>query len=140
MELMIVVAIIGLLAAIAVPNFVRAREDVQNGAYLSDLRVATGAFQEYSVINGEYPPDRTPAQMPDGMEDYLARMRWSEENTLGGQWDWDSDVFGVTAGISVYRPDAPVDQLIRLDAIIDNGDLGSGEFRSRSLGYIYVIE
>jgi len=73
-ELMIVVAIIGLLAAIAVPNFVRARENVQNGAYMSDLRVASGAFQEYAIINGTYPADKTPGQTPDGMQDYLANM------------------------------------------------------------------
>ena len=139
-ELMIVVAIIGLLAAIAVPNFARARENAQNGAYMSDLRVATGAFQEYAIINGSYPPDKTPAQIPDGMQDYLVRMKWTEENSLGGKWDWDFDVFGITAGVSVYRPNASQDQLTRLDSTIDDGNLSSGDFRSRAAGYIYVIE
>jgi len=139
-EMMIVVAVIGLLAAIAVPNFIRARESAQSGAYMSDLQVATGAFQEFAVVNGNYPADTTPAQMPDGMEDYLTRMRWTQRNSLGGQWDWDFDVFGVTAGVSVYRPKASADQMMRIDRILDDGNLASGQLRNRSSGYIYVIE
>jgi type II secretory pathway pseudopilin PulG len=137
---MIVVAVIGLLAAIAVPNFVRARENAQNGRYLSDLRVATGAFQEYAIEYGSYPNDKLPGQIPDGMQDYLARMKWTQRNSLGGQWDWDFQQFGATAGVSVYQPKASNEQLIRLDGIIDDGNLAVGNFRQRSSGYIYIIE
>jgi prepilin-type N-terminal cleavage/methylation domain-containing protein len=42
-EIMIVVAIIGLLAAIAIPNFVRARENAQRTACLANLRSIEGA-------------------------------------------------------------------------------------------------
>jgi prepilin-type N-terminal cleavage/methylation domain-containing protein len=139
-EMMIVVAVIGLLAAITVPNLVRAREDAQNGVYASDLRVATGAFQEYAVINGAYPGDRTPSQIPAGMEDYLVNIDWTERNSLGGRWDWDAQVFGVTAGVSVYQPRASEEQLKRLDRLIDDGNLASGQFRQRAGGYISVIE
>ena len=45
-ELMIVVAIIGRLASIAIPSFVRAREGSMNGRYGADLQVAKGAFIE----------------------------------------------------------------------------------------------
>lgn len=113
---------------------------MKNGAYLSDLRVATGAFQEYAIIHGAYPDDKTPGQMPEGMDAYLARMRWTERNSLGGQWDWDFDVFGVTAGVSVYRPRASEAQLLRLDRVLDDGDLPAGDFRRRASGYIAVIE
>lgn len=139
-ELMIVVAVIGLLAALAVPNMIRASENARNGAYLSDLRVATGAFQEYAFINGKYPDDRTPAQIPAGMEDYLVNMNWTERNSLGGRWDWDALVFGVTAGVSVYQPQASEEQLKRIDRMIDDGNLASGQFRRRAGGYIAVIE
>src|SRR5512133_1028626 len=45
-EIMIVVAIIGLLAAIAIPNFVRARQHSQATACINNLRQIDGAVQQ----------------------------------------------------------------------------------------------
>ena len=48
-EIMIVVAIIGLLAAIALPNFVRARTTSQKNACINNLREFDGAVQQYAL-------------------------------------------------------------------------------------------
>jgi prepilin-type N-terminal cleavage/methylation domain-containing protein len=48
-EIMIVVAIIGLLAAIAIPNFVRARETAQTNACINNLRQIDGAIQQWAL-------------------------------------------------------------------------------------------
>lgn len=48
-EIMIVVAIIGLLAAIAIPNFVRARATSQTNACINNLRQIDGAKQEWAL-------------------------------------------------------------------------------------------
>jgi prepilin-type N-terminal cleavage/methylation domain-containing protein len=48
-EIMIVVAIIGLLAAIAVPNFVRARTQSQKNACINNLRQIDGASQQWAL-------------------------------------------------------------------------------------------
>lgn len=50
-EIMIVVAIIALLAAIAVPNFLRARKRSQATAILEDLRIIDGAKDQYAIEN-----------------------------------------------------------------------------------------
>ena len=50
-EIMIVVAIIGLLAAIAIPNFVRARTTSQINACINNLRQIDGAIQQYALEN-----------------------------------------------------------------------------------------
>ena len=50
-EIMIVVAIIGLLAAIAIPNFVRARTQSQKNACINNLRQIDGATQQYALDN-----------------------------------------------------------------------------------------
>ncbi|MFH1877569.1 MAG: prepilin-type N-terminal cleavage/methylation domain-containing protein [Candidatus Omnitrophota bacterium] len=42
-EIMIVVAIIGLLAAVAIPNFVKARENAQKNACIANLKQLEGA-------------------------------------------------------------------------------------------------
>src|SRR5438128_9787176 len=50
-EIMIVVAIIGLLASIAVPNFVRARATSQANACINNLRQIDGAAQTWALEN-----------------------------------------------------------------------------------------
>jgi prepilin-type N-terminal cleavage/methylation domain-containing protein len=48
-EIMIVVAIIALLAAIAVPGFLRARKRSQASKILNDLRMIDGAVDQYAI-------------------------------------------------------------------------------------------
>jgi prepilin-type N-terminal cleavage/methylation domain-containing protein len=51
-EIMIVVAIIGLLAAIAIPNFVKARKTAQANACINNLRIIDAAQQQYALEVG----------------------------------------------------------------------------------------
>ncbi len=48
-EIMIVVMIIGLLAAIALPSFQRARTTAQKNACIENLRQINGAVQQYLI-------------------------------------------------------------------------------------------
>jgi prepilin-type N-terminal cleavage/methylation domain-containing protein len=139
-EMMIVVGVVALLAAIAVPSMAHARETSLTTRMASDLRVARDAFTQYAADNGQYPLDTMPGIIPDGMGDYLRRLPWRDTTPIGGQWDWDYDRFGVKAGVSVYEPTAPLAQMQRLDAMIDDGNLSAGAFHARSQGYISVIE
>jgi prepilin-type N-terminal cleavage/methylation domain-containing protein len=50
-EIMIVVAIIGMLAAIAIPNFVKARTTAQKNACINNLRQLDGAIQQFALEN-----------------------------------------------------------------------------------------
>ncbi len=52
-EIMIVVAIIGLLAAIAIPNFVRARQTSQTNACINNLRIIDAAKQQFALETGQ---------------------------------------------------------------------------------------
>jgi len=51
-EIMIVVAIIGLLAAIAIPNFVRARQTALQNACISNLKQIQGCIQVWAIDTG----------------------------------------------------------------------------------------
>jgi prepilin-type N-terminal cleavage/methylation domain-containing protein len=48
-EIMIVVAIIGLLAAIAIPNFIKARTTAQKNACIANLKQIDGAIQQWAL-------------------------------------------------------------------------------------------
>jgi prepilin-type N-terminal cleavage/methylation domain-containing protein len=69
-EIMIVVAIIGLLAAIAIPNFVRARATSQKNACINNLRQLDGAKQQWALENKQV-STATPGQA--SIQPYLGR-------------------------------------------------------------------
>ncbi len=60
-EIMIVVAIIGLLAAIAIPNFIKAREASQKNACIANLKQIDGAKNTWALeqkkVNTDTPGD-----------------------------------------------------------------------------------
>ena len=51
-EIMIVVAIIGLLAAIAIPSFMKARTTAQKNACINNLRQIESAKDQYAIEKG----------------------------------------------------------------------------------------
>ena len=69
-EIMIVVAIIGLLAAIAIPNFVKARTTAQVNACIANLKQLDGALQQFALENKKAASDPYTLASP-GVLDYL---------------------------------------------------------------------
>jgi len=146
-EIMIVMSIIGLLAVLAIPLFAKARMKTQANAFINDLRLAGDAFEQYALENGTFPANEDPGVVPDGMSEYLPRrIFWTERTTIGGHWDWDraanrgEELHGCYAGLSVYKPDRTTSQMQEIDSRIDDGNLNTGIFRSRTDGYISIIE
>ena len=79
-EIMIVVAIIGLLAAIAIPNFVRARNTTQRNMCISHLRQIDGAKHQWALENRKSDTD-TPGQ--DDVKVYIRGVRFPGCPTSG---------------------------------------------------------
>ena len=67
-EIMIVVAIIGLLAAIAIPNFIKAREKAEKQACIANLKQIQGAIQVWALDNNSGNTAPTKAQL---VSDYI---------------------------------------------------------------------
>ena len=94
-ELLIVVAIIGILAAIAVPNFLNARTRAQVSRAMSDMRAVGVAVDSYTVDNNRVPIGYT-------------------EGALLGLWDSDhrgQAYFALTTPI-VYITSIPYDPFV----------------------------
>ncbi|MDK3156669.1 type II secretion system protein [Kamptonema cortianum] len=152
-EIMVVVAIIALLAVLALPNFIRAREVSNENRFINNLRIIGDAFDMYAADYGGYPPDGLPRSWNNlnGMRTYLSRVKWTEQTPIGGFWDWDNNqAFGPggtrVTGITVHSP--PVTSgsgrqtLLEIDRKFDDGDFATGKFirRNNNTGFIYVLE
>lgn len=84
---MIVVAIIALLAAIAVPGFLRARKRSQASKILNDLRMIDAAVDQYAIENGKKTGD------PVGVTDWTNYVKKDSTLFVTGQ-----DLFGNNYG------------------------------------------
>ena len=139
---MIVVGIIALVAAIALPSFLRARQRAQNTKFINALRVASSAFDTYAIEHGNYPPDANRGIVPTGMDNYFDHtFDFTALTPIGGRWDWDKDVFGFKAGLSVVDPNALQIQLQDIDKSWDDGNLITGHFQDKgSRRYSQILE
>ncbi|GEM_PF-975506 len=78
-ELMIVVAIIGVLAAIATPNFRKARSSARDKACMANIRVLSGAVEMYNMDN--------PGMMHQLDMDALLKGKYLKSKIIGAESD-----------------------------------------------------
>lgn len=143
MEIMIVVVIIGLLAAMAIPAFQKVREKSQVTAIVNDIRQFTAAFEVYALEKGGWPPDVTTAGVePEGMNSGFPAAAWAKLLPGGHAWDWDVDVLGVKAAISIrVEGGNNADPLfVAIDKAIDDGNIHTGKFRLNGDRFMIVMQ
>jgi prepilin-type N-terminal cleavage/methylation domain-containing protein len=85
-EIMIVVGIIGLLAAIAIPNFVRARTTSQMNACINNLRLIDAAKQQWALEHNQENNSRPAAS---DLQPYLGHGSEGELPTCPADKDAD---------------------------------------------------
>jgi len=140
-EIMIVVVIIGLLAAIAIPAFKRVQESAQVNRAVNDFRVFSQAFETFATQNGTWPPNASASVVPTGMSGDFKASVWAGTSSIGGKWNWDRNLGGVIAGVSIQNFTATDAQLEAIDAKLDDGVLTSGIFQKVSTTRVtYILE
>lgn len=139
-EVMVVVIIIALIAAMAFPAILMSRENARSSRFINDLRQMRRVFELYALENGTHPAEVGPGVIPAGMSEELDTVRWTDDTTLGGQWDWEYDKHGFLASVAVRNPTSDASTFAKIDARIDDGDLSAGAFRASGSVYFYVVE
>ena len=110
-EIMIVVAIIALLAAIAVPGFLRARKRSQASKVLNDLRMIDSAIDQYAIENGKKTGDVV------GEDDWKRYIKKNSNLYVTG-----ADLFGQLYGSQTVDslPKVPTTTFNALSDVADN--------------------
>ena len=89
-ELLIVVAIIGIIAAIAIPNLLNAIDRGKQKRTMADLRSMGTAIEEYSIDNNFYPQATSVAALQlQGSPSYIRAL------PAGDGWGQDFEVASV---------------------------------------------
>jgi type II secretion system protein G len=77
-EIMVVVAIIALIAAVGIPNLLRARVSANESTAQACLKSIASALETYAIANGSYPLETTPltGQVPPYLnKDYFTGVQ-----------------------------------------------------------------
>jgi prepilin-type N-terminal cleavage/methylation domain-containing protein len=135
-EIMVVVTIIGLLAAIAIPSLRRVQLKARATALINDLRVHALAFRGFAMDKSYYPEDTSKGILPDGMQGYLG-AKWTQPTPIGGLYDYEYQKRAggqlYTAAIAIgddgeNKVSRDMDLLLLIDKEFDDGNLSTGRF------------
>mgnify|MGYP001822359504 CR=1 FL=1 len=141
-EMLVVLAVIGILAALAIPRMSDVTVSASIRATVADFRTFQSAFVAYSIMEGDYPPDShnsVPAGV--GMEAYLTKGAFEKEAPISGRYNWEGPDNYPYAGISLTTTNASISELTAIDHILDDGNLSTGSFKRTPNGrYTFIIE
>ncbi|HTL67857.1 MAG TPA: type II secretion system protein [Lacunisphaera sp.] len=155
-ELMVVVTIISMLMALAVPSYQRVQKRARAGAIVNDFRVFASVFLAYAHENGAWPAEAPAGVVPTGVTSQDLKLdRWTTPTPIGGHFDWEFMQVhpGGTSPGGTWRAaiaitdtaDAPLiidlDLYQQMDQAIDDGNLSTGSFRLGDGNCpIYILE
>ena len=148
-EIMVVVVIIGLLAAMGLPALRRVTLRSKASAVQNDLRTFSTAFITFNLQNGHWPANGAPREIPAEIGNALTN-NFTLKSPIGGYYKWNYDVSadGITAKAAIIiqsDTDSPVsdDAELRLliDRQMDDGALDAGNIQVGSTAsLVYIIE
>lgn len=145
-EIMIVVAIISLLGAMAIPSLKHARERAQAVTLAAELRAISDGIEMYWAEHNK--PAGISAKWgysgyPDGMDLYFPKRNdWQTGPVTGGRWLWyyyPNHPWGFDSFLCLYQSQMTSDQITQIDTILDDGNLGTGKVRYIP-PYLYCCE
>jgi prepilin-type N-terminal cleavage/methylation domain-containing protein len=141
-EILIVLAILGILAGIVISQFTGVTEDAERQAFITSGRTFAEAAERFNLDYGVYPEDSASGALPTGFGDYITYNQWEGGTPIGGVWDSDQD-FGIGSAIGVHFDGTGITRddtyMQEIDAAVDNGDLDTGYFRKLADERYYFV-
>jgi|GEM_PF-377965 len=151
-EILIVVVILGILAAIVIPQFADASETTRRSAFVTDLTQMTKQAQIFMSRHG-FLEDASTGVIPEAevasgdgsvasFGDLIPAAKWEAGPTIGGSWDTEYDNYGVTSALGVhFNGVTPKDDtyMTQIDDLVDDGDLTTGAFQKFANDRFYWV-
>ncbi|MEM0914207.1 MAG: prepilin-type N-terminal cleavage/methylation domain-containing protein [Planctomycetota bacterium] len=143
-EILIVVVILGILAAIVVPQFSNATTPARYSVFVNDLTGMGRALQIYMVDTGNPIPDGTSGTLHSDLEGHIRSGAFNGGTPIGGVYDTEEPGgdAGPIGGVGVHfdNGDYPGDDvMIEIDTMIDDGDLTTGMCQKFGADRYYLL-
>jgi prepilin-type N-terminal cleavage/methylation domain-containing protein len=148
-EIMVVVVIIGLLAAAALPTYRHITMRSKTTSVENDFRQFSTAFITYNLQNAHWPADSDPQVPPPEVAGALP-ANFAHKTPIGGVYKWNFDVpaDGVPAKAAIIIQTVAgnamsddVDLLLMIDKQMDDGNLETGSLQvGATNSLVFVIE
>ncbi len=132
-EIIVVVVVIGILAAVAVPKFVGAREQTAIAAAAEDLKAIELAADMYNAMHGAFPPDVNRTREVEGLAPFFkGENPFAKPCPIGGAYDWEGPPRWNPPQVSIRKNGSNIysdEDAQALDEHFDDGDLNTGRLR-----------
>lgn len=145
-EIMIVVGILALLAALALPAFARAKQRAQATVFAAEVKTTVEALEMYQGEHGTLPPPRLEYfAAPEDFAPYLPKTStWASYSSMGGRWVWFGDILPLMPGrdavLGIYLPTVSDEQLRMADQALDDGSLATGNYQKNGGWYFAGLD
>lgn len=144
-EILVVVVVIGILAAVVVPNSIRAGDTARVTATAEDLKSIARAVDAYRNSTGRWPRDVSRAIMPPEIAEYFKQADPFEKIVpIGGVYDYDGPTSArgprITIRAGTGNPLPENAMVLELDQLMDDGDVTTGRLRREGDGVMYYFQ
>lgn len=142
-ELMIVILILAILAAVAIPQFHNFKSDAAQGQVANHLRSFVDGCVRYKLKTGNEVPDTSSGTWHPALQGFVDRDSFERRTPVEGVWDTEDD-FGVSSAMGVHfltgagtaKDDA---YMVVVDEMLDDGNLETGAFQKLGTARYYFI-
>jgi type II secretory pathway pseudopilin PulG len=153
LELMLVVVIIGVIAAIAIPRMSNAQERAMYTSTWATYRNLAAGVEAYRSVWKSLPQNVNHAISPPGMASFLHPRVWTRRPSIGGAWDWNGKFdaagnpsslwVGLPPNIGIFRngDSRVMARTAILDRMFDNNNINTGQLRRlQSDHHCYILD
>lgn len=143
-ELVVVITVVAILAAMVVPKFATARSDSEIAATSEDLQAIANALAMYMAKHGSFPRDVNRMNVVNELTPYFKSDNpFAKPTPIGGVYDYEGPPNWNPAQISIRKNGSNVytaTEALRLDEYMDNGDLSTGRIREHGSRLAYYFD
>lgn len=138
-ELVMVIVIIGIIGAIAVPRYGAFATNAKISSYTQEISTLIEGVYEYGQTNGSYPAHEAGFAFPTELADLFFEPQSDFKTPFGGIWRYKNSGGSVSVGSKKASGAPDTAEMTRIDAMLDDGNLSTGRFQAQGAAWYWML-